>query len=426
MILFPLTAAVLFLQYNMQTQSTQTASTKASLSSQKIKKKQQQQLSSDKTLRSRYDPITKQVLKVWRDGASNASVVPIGAYVYQEGICGPKLGLECTIYFPCADLSNLIQPDEILDGKRNNILRTIGIHPGYDPPRLLANYSEYVDNVALLTRRGYKGHQVPNQDRIVMLRMGETKIMALFDGHGTYGHDVAHAAALGMLQRLSQLQKTAITKSSLSSTFLQLDKTLPNAVTVSGSTAIVLVQEGNQLFVANLGDSQAFIAEYNINSKETTVVYRTEPHKPHMALERDRIEAAGGRVMLPERPGESSRVIIPMTGSRSHMEMALAMSRSLGDKEGKASHILTAQPTVDSVGLEAGKLYFAVAATDGIFDVTDLEDVARHVGKAMYGPSGTLRPMDACEQLIIRSSNIWKQRFDSLYRDDISIMVSKL
>ena len=425
LILFPLTAAaVLFLQYSEYNSTYNYKSMQSQSQSQSVAHAHQ---NTKPILSERHDPDTKQRLRLWRDGASDSTVLPTGIFDYQGGICNAKL--ECTVYFPHADLSDLIQPDELLIDTaftNSRTFNTQGVNPVYDPPRLVANYSQYMDprTPALLTRRGYKGHDAPNQDRIVMLRQGDQRnIMALFDGHGSSGHDVAHAAALAMLQRLSQVRQ--ISESTLSLTFLKVDRTLPKkAARHSGCTAIVLVHDQNshQVLVANAGDSQALIAEYNVQTKETTIVYQTRPHKPHMPVERDRIQAAGGHVMLPERPGESSRVIIPM----GQMEMALAMSRSLGDEEGKRLGILTATPTVDRVVLDANKLYFAVAASDGIFDCMNLEDVAKHVGKAMYSPSSKLRPMDACEQLIVRSSNIWKYRFNAMYRDDISIMVSKL
>jgi serine/threonine protein phosphatase PrpC len=206
--------------------------------------------------------------------------------------------------------------------------------------------------------------------------------MALFDGHGTYGHVVSHAAALDMLHRLSK--RKTIYPTTLTSTFLEVDKSLPH-VPGSGSTAIVMVQNELQVHVANLGDSQAFIAEFNGHTQETTIIYQTQQHKPHMAAERQRIEAAGGRVMLPNKPGESSRVVIPI----GEMDVALAMSRSLGDHEGKETHVLTAEPTVDTITLDPNKMYFAVAATDGIFDCLELEHVARHLGRAMYSASSS-------------------------------------
>ena len=297
-------------------------------------------------------------LTLWRaeDVSDASSSSPMGSYDYQEGICRPPKVRHkgeacisrCTLYFPHTDLSILIQPDELLDGSNTHPARPRGLIPVYDPPTLLTNYSDYHDN-ALLTRCGYKGRETPNQDRILLLQQeGRKKIMALFDGHGPYGHFVSHAAALGMLDRLSN--RKAINKSTLTSTFLELDKSLPN-VAGSGSTAIVIVQNEQQVLLANLGDSQAFIAEFNVHTKETTIIYQTHPHKPHMAAERHRIEAAGGRIMFPDKPGESSRVVIPI----GEMDVALAMSRSLGDREGKDSHVLTAEPTIDTITLDPDK-----------------------------------------------------------------------
>ena len=191
-------------------------------------------------------------------------------------------------------------------------------------------------------------------------------------------------------------------------------------------------QQQHELLVANLGDSQAFVAEYDTTTNKITIVYQTKKHKPHYPAEKMRIEQAGGRII--HNPGESSRVIIPLggTGRYAGMELGLAMSRSLGDQEGKTAGVLTATPTINVVKLDSRKQSFVVAATDGIFDYIDLDTVAQYLGMVLYNNNddetnnNNIRLLDACEQLILRASQEWKDRTNSLYRDDISIMVSKL
>ena len=391
-------------------------------------------------------------LPLWQEAPfATFSAIPTGSYQYHH---------QGSVYFPHADLSVLIQPDDLLS-QNDNGQQQQKTSSSSSSSSLVSNYSEYKNgDIALLTRCGYKGHDAPNQDRIVLLDTGgvTTKMMALFDGHGTKGHGVAHAAAMGFLKLISSQQqqsqqssqqqsqshlkkkkdnnnnnKSLLTSAMLTNMFLQVDKSLPDALG-SGATAIVIVQqEQNELLVANLGDSQAFVAEYDTTTNKITIVYQTKKHKPHYPAEKMRIEQAGGRII--HNPGESSRVIIPLGGTGGQyagMELGLAMSRSLGDNEGKTAGVLTATPTINVVKLDSRKQSFVVAATDGIFDYIDLDTVAQYLGMVLYNNNddetnnNNIRLLDACEQLILRASQEWKDRTNSLYRDDISIMVSKL
>jgi len=288
----------------------------------------------------------------------------------------------------------------------------------YPAPTLLGNLTDYGDNVALLTRCGHKGQgDSANQDRIILFQHGASQMIALFDGHGARGHVVSHAAALAITKAW---MGGSVKPSFLTNAFLQMDKTLPQ-VYGSGATAIIMIHQEDELLVANLGDSQAFVAQFDPIARVTNIIYLTKQHKPHMPEERARIETAGGRVMLPQSPGDTSRVIIPI----GTIELGLAMSRSLGDHEAKRMGVI-AEPTVDVVNLTDKQLLFAVAATDGIFDFIPIQDVADHLGRALYSGRKTVRLMDACEQLIMKASMQWKERSGSTYRDDISILVTKL
>ena len=60
-----------------------------------------------------------------------------------------------------------------------------------------------------------------------------------------------------------------------------------------------------------------------------------------------------------------------------------------------------------------------MAATDGIFDYIDLDHVAQYLGMALYNNgeknSNNIWLLDACEQLILRASQEWKDRTNLLY-----------
>jgi len=135
-------------------------------------------------------------------------------------------------------------------------------------------------------------------------------------------------------------------------------------------------------------------------------VYKTRQDKPHLKDERERIEAAGGTVFIPPPPNllfssnqglaQSSRVIIPISIMN---EVALAMSRSIGDYDGKAVGVI-ADPIVDRLDVHELKVaaatttadtttqqdidLFAVSASDRLFNVIQPLVVAKILAKSLY------------------------------------------
>ena len=262
-------------------------------------------------------------------------------------------------------------------------------------------------NHALLTRRGYKMGKTPNQDRSFIVNFNlvanddqdttlklkhilptttdqqpiSAVLMGIFDGHGGRGHEVSHHLALGFtkaftsymqrqgsqqlpvpfLQSLGKAQYHNQLQSYIHDimirTFTQMDDSEPVKGS-GGSTASVLFYPGidSRVYIANTGDSTTLIAAYSKSTKQATIVYQNRKHKPHLPDEKSRIEKAGGQVMIPpsvlqEDDGsdglkETSRLIIPDSSGNIFGGLALAMSRSIGDVDGKGVGLI-AEPEVD-------------------------------------------------------------------------------
>jgi serine/threonine protein phosphatase PrpC len=416
---------------------------------------------------------------LWNDSLYPLHVVPLGTFQYVMDSTNSKEQHddkeECFLHFPPIDLE-----------EKQRMIPTLSYHP----LPTLVNYDSLGMIMALATRTGDKqggasSKRVPNQDRIMILHnhhlhshpssMSSSlssssssssypwKMALLLDGHGPLGHAVAHTAALSLIRKLTSqlLSSHKITNDSLSTIIQNVDQTLPSSLTSgSGSTAIVLIQQQQQqesiqssssssfILMATVGDSQAVVLAIHKRTGNIRIVHQTQPHKPHLPKERERIEQAGGTVLLPTFPEESSRVLIPLEQQQGRMELALAMSRSLGDLEGKVLRILTAEPTVERIEWKHTQQetkehkqekkdndndndndddayqYFAILATDGIWDSLSVDEVVRQVGSvAFQNPN---RMAYACEQLVLQSSKIWKSRYDNQYRDDISILVISL
>ena len=357
-----------------------------------------------------------------------------------------------------------------------------------------------------ITRKGYKPGNLPNQDRSIIAHLAlfdtddnnnhhpTSLLVGIFDGHGTRGHEVSHHCALAFPRVLSRnildkqkqqqhqqvgsggtnnnnvITTTSCIKDALLETFVEVDATEPVKGS-AGSTAAFLFYPGigTNIYIANTGDSTIIICTYNKSTKTTNIIYQNRKHKPHLVDERRRIESLGGRVMIPpslllnDKLGlindntndkeedsmimkESSRVIIP--GSHGN-QLALAMSRSIGDYDGKRVGI-TAIPEIDvlditshhvieqeqeQIGIEDTQ-FFVIAASDGLYDVIPQHIVTSFISRSLFHLDSNNKegeeeesvssPLVACERLVREASRLWIQAESGMnqYRDDITVSVS--
>ncbi|KAG2425037.1 hypothetical protein HYH02_015088 [Chlamydomonas schloesseri] len=131
----------------------------------------------------------------------------------------------------------------------------------------------------------------------------------------------------------------------------------PQPVCRDGTTALVTVQLGGLLAVANAGDSRAVLC------REGQAVRLSRDHTPALRSERERIEAAGGQVVTARG---AARVLAPAVEGASTVK-ALSVSRSLGDPDFKATGLLISEPDVAVVPLVAGQDAFLISASDGLW-----------------------------------------------------------
>lgn len=394
-------------------------------------------------------------LPFWKQSLHlSADVALTGAFRYCDTVqCEKNV---CKLFFPAVDLKAVIEHDEAVELFHNrHVLQYVRIDTSRNAKNnapfnkrevvTLEMDRSYTKNLvtfshhhALLTRGGNKAFGPndgvkANQDRAFLMYPFSVRenhfskndlLMGLMDGHGPDGHVVSHYITLQLPQVLTQmLEKTQSPSDALTQTFLNLEENLP-PVESSGSTAIVMLRWNDTLYVANTGDSLAFVASFD-GGGTVEIIYQTKPHKPHLPEERARIEKAGGQVMVPQSPEDSSRVIVFQ--ERGGMVMALAMSRSIGDKDGTVIGVI-AEPTVDALELTtlapSHKKLFAVAASDGLFDHVPPHEVATELAKSLFGTS-PLSPLETCEQLIMKSSKGWIAT-GMPYRDDITVATTIL
>jgi len=267
-----------------------------------------------------------------------------------------------------------------------------------------------VQSSVLLTLKGQKSG--PNQDRGVLIEGNHKKIVALFDGHGVYGHDSADSA-VKILPKL--VQRTEMADADLRSAFKRADDLQPP--NEGGCTAILVIQNNRQVTVASLGDSTAMVVE----RQHKTIVAQAIHHKPKDPEELARIEKAGGQVEIPpEETGLSSRVIFTTADG---MEMGLAMSRCLGDKEGKDVGYLLAEPSILRIDLDAAEEYFLVVASDGVMDKLQVDELLTPLAQNLDDPESL---ESTCRKLMKQATENWHTEMNGMYRDDMTIVVTKL
>ncbi|RWS30976.1 Protein phosphatase 1B-like protein [Leptotrombidium deliense] len=201
---------------------------------------------------------------------------------------------------------------------------------------------------------------------------------AVFDGHA--GPRVsAHCAEhlLDCIVQSDDFKKNAFTenggisdeqiefvKKGIRDGFLKLDEKMKKLPEVesgedkSGSTAVCALISPNHFFFANCGDSRAVL------SRGGKAFFSTLDHKPINPQEKERIQRAGGSVMIQRVNG------------------SLAVSRALGDYEykqvegrGPCEQLVSPEPEITVQQRECETDEFLVLACDGVWDVMSNDDL---------------------------------------------------
>jgi serine/threonine protein phosphatase PrpC len=94
--------------------------------------------------------------------------------------------------------------------------------------------------------------------------------------------------------------------------------------------------------------------------------------------------------------------------------------------EGKRLGYLTAEPDVRILDLNGqyheDEYVFVVVASDGVLDVISEESLITQIGRAIR--SNTLP--EACNNLMNQAVQGWNDMTRGIYRDDVTLLVSKL
>nr|XP_026494883.1 probable protein phosphatase 2C 11 isoform X2 [Vanessa tameamea] len=149
----------------------------------------------------------------------------------------------------------------------------------------------------------------------------------------------------------------------------------------SGCTAVVALLRGNELYVANAGDSRCIIC------REGKAIDMSVDHKPEDTPELDRITKAGGKV------SNDGRINGGLNLSRAIGDHSYKQNKDLDAKE----QMITALPDVKTLTIESTKDQFMVLACDGIWNYMSSQDVCNFILPRLA--EGRERLSQICEEM---------------------------
>ncbi|KAI4461427.1 protein phosphatase 2c [Holotrichia oblita] len=148
-----------------------------------------------------------------------------------------------------------------------------------------------------------------------------------------------------------------------------------------GTTAVVALLKGSELYVANAGDSRCVLCR---NGKAIAMSF---DHNPFLAQEEARIKKGGGYV------GKDGRVNGGLNLSRALGDHSYKQNKELSDHE----QIITALPDVKTITIKPGEDEFMILACDGIWNSMSRQKVVDFVRTRIEGGQENMSAI--CEEL---------------------------
>lgn len=338
------------------------------------------------------------------------------------------------------------------DFKREELLHRI-------PGRMFLNGAS--DVASLFTQQGKKG---TNQDAMIVWEnfgsRTDTVFCGVFDGHGPYGHMVAKRVRDSLPLKLSahwevhlngdevvreislntngsmnsedtsfvsadeesrvsvDLEETEkhpeifqTLKESFLKAFRIMDRELRMHANIdcfcSGTTAVTLIKQGQDLIIGNVGDSRAVLGTRDKNNS-LVAEQLTVDLKPNLPAEAERIRKCRGRVFALHDEPEVARVWLPNNDSP-----GLAMARAFGDFCLKDFGLISV-PEISYRRLSE-KDEFVVLATDGIWDVLSNKEVVDIIDSAPARSS-------AARALVESAVRAWRYKYPTSKVDDCAVV----
>lgn len=260
-------------------------------------------------------------------------------------------------------------------------------------------------------------------------------LAAVFDGHsGSRSARYSQGRLTGLLARNSQLwaaleqvvhpsgprpASVASVAGALRGAFLQLDREILDEDRhkppgeFDGTTALMGLQVGEHLFVANVGDSRAVLGRAGV------AIRLSRDHTPDIPDERKRVESVGGHV---RQHRGVWRLVLPL-GPGCGLKIC-AVSRALGDIDYKEPRpLMTAVPDVSHWPLQPSTDRFVIYASDGLWGVVTDQQAVNCVEQVLNQMQGVCSPAH-CADLAAHALKVFALEMGSY--DDITVVVAVL
>ena len=181
----------------------------------------------------------------------------------------------------------------------------------------------------------------------------------------------------------------------------------------SGTTCNIVFQFNKYLVCASVGDSRGILVYDEGDHQNKGIFELSHDHKPDLPGEIERIFSSGGMVEQMKDP-EGNLVGPPRVWKAGCTYPGLAMSRSLGDFQGKEAGVISTPEIIEYTIHSPSK--YMVICSDGVWEFIKNEQV-RDMGNAflMKNDVGGF-----CTELVKFAVHSWEQ-FD-IIRDDITVV----
>ena len=282
------------------------------------------------------------------------------------------------------------------------------------------------------------GAKKTNQDMpVAVINLNGVKgfnIFGVLDGHGVNGHHVSKFLSDYLVKqiinhreisKLKELDKIYYTlkKSNyelLINLFMNSDVILGKQnfdVNFSGTTCVLVIQVGRNIICANVGDSRAILVydrKNDINLNYLELFELSHDCKPDLPYEKERIIRMGGTVdqMLDIN---GIRCGPQRVWAKNKNFPGLAMSRSLGDFQGKRCGIIPVPEFIEYKLDE--KCKYIVICSDGVWEFLSNTDVMK-IGKEFYLKNNI---MGYAQKLVQVSEELWEKK--DVIVDDITTVI---
>ena len=278
--------------------------------------------------------------------------------------------------------------------------------------------------------KGEDGFTKVNQDSFLVLQnqynFKDFNIFSVMDGHGVNGHLVSRFVTKYFTSFFKNNKKmnsnsnedevyyrlkkndSDILKRAFRHAERDIEKNSDIDANFSGTTCVMVLQVGEKLLCANVGDSRAIMVKEN-----NKIIPLSIDQKPDDPEESKRIIENGGEISQFEEDGEKSGPF--RVWKKGEVYPGIAMSRSIGDFIATTLGVVPIPKFIDEKIDKDTK--FIVVASDGVWEFLDNQKVADIV-MPFYKKND---PDGACKALIKESTDWWNQ--EDIVVDDITVIV---